>query len=395
MKKLQRFAKGLSVIEMMIALALSSVVTLGVVQLFVANSEGYSQMQGQSRVQESARFALNFIGRSVRKAGYRGCFSDAEAIHTMMLNDILPYEFDVRTGIQGFEGQGTGWNPTFASVQMPISRGAIDTNVWDPNELRVLGAAYDGSGRGIDDREIIHGSDVITFKNMSVVDRRLTAPMVTSTENITIASTVAPDALGFDRDHMAMIHDCEKATVFRITEMTPSGGITTIQHLTDDTDGWGNTTALLAELNTFGADSAVSAIETVTYFLAPSAGFNQQGNQTISLWRKSGIEAPIELVEGVENMQIVYGFDTDFDGVPNQYIDAPLVTNWTQVETIRVTLIVASVDDVGGTTNVNMPYACGATLNTAGDTQFCYAGETTDGQLRRQFTQTFQLRNRG
>ena len=67
--------KGFSLVELVIALALGSVVTAGVVQLFVANSETHNLLVGQSRMQESARFALDFIGRQVRQAGYRGCFA--------------------------------------------------------------------------------------------------------------------------------------------------------------------------------------------------------------------------------------------------------------------------------------------------------------------------------
>ena len=66
-----KLSHGFSLVELMISLALGSVVTAGVVQLFVANSETHTLVNGQSRMQESARFALEFIGREVRQAGYR------------------------------------------------------------------------------------------------------------------------------------------------------------------------------------------------------------------------------------------------------------------------------------------------------------------------------------
>ena len=85
MTKMKRVA-GFSLVELMISLALGSVVTMGVVQLFVANAETHRLLQGQSRLQESARFALDFIGRDVRKAGYRGCFSSNDDLHTTLLS---------------------------------------------------------------------------------------------------------------------------------------------------------------------------------------------------------------------------------------------------------------------------------------------------------------------
>ncbi|MBT5724475.1 MAG: prepilin-type N-terminal cleavage/methylation domain-containing protein, partial [Gammaproteobacteria bacterium] len=60
--------KGLSLVELMISLTVGSVITAGVVQLFSANSDTYGVMMGQSRMQESARFSLDFIGRDIYKA---------------------------------------------------------------------------------------------------------------------------------------------------------------------------------------------------------------------------------------------------------------------------------------------------------------------------------------
>jgi type IV pilus assembly protein PilW len=65
-------AKGLSLVELMISLLVGSIITAGVVQLYSANSETYRLVAGQSRMQESARFALAFIERDVQKAGNMG-----------------------------------------------------------------------------------------------------------------------------------------------------------------------------------------------------------------------------------------------------------------------------------------------------------------------------------
>ena len=45
------------------------IVTAGIVQLFVSNDQTYTLLTGQARMQESARFALDFISRSARDAG--------------------------------------------------------------------------------------------------------------------------------------------------------------------------------------------------------------------------------------------------------------------------------------------------------------------------------------
>ena len=59
-----RRAQGFSLIELMLALALGVVVTAGIVTLFVGNNQTYTLLNGQSRMQENARFAVDFIARA-------------------------------------------------------------------------------------------------------------------------------------------------------------------------------------------------------------------------------------------------------------------------------------------------------------------------------------------
>ena len=113
MRLMKTIQIGLSLVELMISLAVGSIITVGIVQLFSENSKTYSVMIGQSRMQESARFALDFISRDIQKAGYRGCFSNNEQLYWTILNATdLPYEFDLRNGVKGYDGQGTDfWVP--------------------------------------------------------------------------------------------------------------------------------------------------------------------------------------------------------------------------------------------------------------------------------------------
>jgi type IV pilus assembly protein PilW len=89
-----------------------------------------------------------------------------------------------------------------------------------------------------------------------------------------------------------------------------------------------------------------------------------------------------DIVEGVENMQILYGADVDDDGVPNYYVPAGTAgLNMTTVVSVRVSLLLRTVDD-----NI-----------TADPLPYTYVGVTatpTDNRIRRVFTSTFVLRNR-
>jgi type IV pilus assembly protein PilW len=54
------------------------------------------------------------------------------------------------------------------------------------------------------------------------------------------------------------------------------------------------------------------------------------------------------IAEGIEDMQLLYGVDTDTDGVANQYLAESNVTtaNWPNVVSVRITLLVNSVETV-------------------------------------------------
>jgi type IV pilus assembly protein PilW len=102
--------------------------------------------------------------------------------------------------------------------------------------------------------------------------------------------------------------------------------------------------------------------------------------------------ATCELVEGVENMQILYGVDTDMtvlkpngDGVANYYTKGtaanfPAAADWAKVVSVRVSLLLQTEDNIASQA---LPYTYnGATV------------AATDRRIRRVFNSTFALRNR-
>ena len=88
-----------------------------------------------------------------------------------------------------------------------------------------------------------------------------------------------------------------------------------------------------------------------------------------------------ELVEGVEDMQILYGLDSDGDQFPNQYFDADNVPDWGDVVAIRIMLLLRSLDDF--VTEDPQTYAFNGAQVTP-----------NDRRIRQVFTTTIALRNR-
>ena len=80
-------------------------------------------------------------------------------------------------------------------------------------------------------------------------------------------------------------------------------------------------------------------------------------------------------------MQILYGEDTDADGVANYYVDSSSVTDLDAVVSVRVSLLLRSFED--NVTSASQTYSYNNATTPAGDRR-----------LRRVFTSTVMIRNR-
>lgn len=71
---------GLSMIELLIALAISSFLILGITQIYIDNKRNYIFQQNQSANQENGRFSLLLLEQELRKAGYRRIVQDSREL---------------------------------------------------------------------------------------------------------------------------------------------------------------------------------------------------------------------------------------------------------------------------------------------------------------------------
>ena len=75
MKTDRRSNQGFTIIELMVVVALSSFMLLGIIQVFSANSQSFRFSSAFARMQENGQLALEEISRDIRMAGYIGCAS--------------------------------------------------------------------------------------------------------------------------------------------------------------------------------------------------------------------------------------------------------------------------------------------------------------------------------
>lgn len=335
---------GFSLLEMLLAMALGLIVVTGIVQLFIGNSQSANIINGQARLQENARFAFEFISTAARRAGYFGCIRDDQTrVWGLIGTPAQLPEYNIDESVGGFDANGDG--------------------TWTPSTLSLPGGTpgNTNAGNGINLADLEPSSDIVVFRNLRQPTQRLTV----TTQPLDDAVISAPGGdPGFDQDDIVMIADCEQAAVFRVTNVVPAGDEATLENAVNSggTSPFFQNAALITppagpQVNftksflgrSYGTDSVVGAVESTYFFIAPSLRQNNVGDTPLSLWQKVGMAAPVELIQGVENMQILYGVDTTLtDDVanPNQYVVAAGVPDARQVVSVRVTLTVNSIDQV-------------------------------------------------
>lgn len=84
--------RGLSLVELMIALVLGLILVLGVVQVFLASQQAFSLQQRASALQEDARFVLSRLSSELRMVNMFGCLNLARL--PASVRDQLPAELD-------------------------------------------------------------------------------------------------------------------------------------------------------------------------------------------------------------------------------------------------------------------------------------------------------------
>jgi type IV pilus assembly protein PilW len=71
---------GFSLVEIMIALLIGLFLMGGILQMFSASQQTYRMQSNLARLQENGRFALDFLARDLRMAGYWGCLSGLNSV---------------------------------------------------------------------------------------------------------------------------------------------------------------------------------------------------------------------------------------------------------------------------------------------------------------------------
>lgn len=306
---------GLSLIEMMVAIAISLILLAGVIQIFLGSKQSYRLNENMSRIQESGRFAMEFLARDMRMIGYQGCASLDSVQPNIIADPPPPGGFSNDVVVTGMDNVAN------------ISIGGLP---------------------------VTDGTDIVNIRRGGGCQARLTGNMAANNANIQLIANPAC----FSAGDILLITDCKDVDIFRASNVSQGGGSITIAHAQNV-----NITNFLSKA--YNTEAFVMKFMDFNYFISGE-----------TLYRDTQ-----PLVDGVVNMQILYGIDTDNDRAPNQYVAAGAVADWSTVVALRVSLLLAGPD------NGVVPAA--QTVFYDGLDQVM-----PDRRLYRTFTNTVGIRNR-
>jgi len=324
-----RSQRGFTLIELMISLVIGLLLSAAIVKVYADTSQIYKFQNAVSEVQENGRFASAFLRRAARLAGNFGCEAGQDVVSTA---GIPPAHLGFVTGV----------------TAQPIG-GSEGGGVAGENSDELILRGSTGGGVRLEENPLSVAANLIVESNS-----------------------------GLTKDSFAVISDCTKTNIFKITGVAGR----TITH-----EG-------LTQAYTTDNGARVQEVEAVTYCIGRATAWTAANNlQALKRLINPGagdncpdVGVGEELVEGIQNLQVRYGVDTDTfppgDNFANRYVTAP--ADMSRVKSLRIELLVRSL--ANNITSGEIPYTLEGTETTPA------AG---DRHLYKVMTNTITLRNKG
>jgi type IV pilus assembly protein PilW len=338
-------ARGFSLVELMVAMTLSLVLLAGALSILYSSKVTYAENDRIARLQEAGRTVVELILRDARAAGFQGCSRPGTLVTpaiTNVLNNPTSLLWNLERPMLGYDGSTGGWTPALP---------AEITNPTADSDIIVLRTVREGTP-SFQLRATPAGmNDPLTVARGQDVD-------------LPVGSTL-------------VINDCQGASIFAVSGFTAVNGTTaTIEHAAANP---GNASGSLGRV--YQENARLTQLDSVIYYVRDSGtGLGP------ALWRKVGNAPEEELIEGVENLQFLYGVDTNADLLANRYDTAAQVdaaNNWPNVISLTLAVLIRSENE----TNLEQDNRTYTML-----TQI--KGPFNDRRQRSLFITTVTLRNR-
>ena len=315
---------GLSLIELMIAMALGLVITLGVTQIYLSGSATYRTTQGFANAQESTRFVAAILKPEIRQSGSFGCLAEMGR----PLNDVVDNRLNgglpvpINQAIQGWEFSASGPGD---DITMEALADGVDSGNWSSGGGAALPNDLDGAS--------VQNSDVFIINALTPISSPLKPgnPQNGNSLNLDDSSQLPAGSIV-----LATTGDCSLGELFQSTNNQNATSITMAGNNVAPGNN-GNNFNL-----TYDDNTRVYEFISTAYYI----GVGTSGEPSLFRRRMTPLQDPQELVSGVESLQVTYGVDTGNDGGVDAYIPADEVADWTKVISMRVAVLARSPDEV-------------------------------------------------
>lgn len=426
----RRPASGFSLLEIMIALTLGLLLSIGIMTLFSGTSRTNKLQDGLARLQENGRFAVTRMEQDLRMFGGQYCSNTTgpsapdAAVPMVPVRAPMVYAADLALPDSDINSIDATGNPS----QDPATAAYALSPRWFVQGYACSASgctpALPTGGSAIPDMGLAEGrrvpaSDVLTIRYQR--GSGWTVPVdacsvaagtdLASGDTITVSPQTGDDPLsGMTVPGLAVISDCVSPSIVPISAV--SGNVLTIGGILGGAGGFlckGNRTRDVRLFN-FSGDFV-----TVSYYVAfrtddnPDARPNSSADRRlipVLIRRENGVEQ--ELVRGVDQLAFRYGVQ-DLGG-NTQFLTAddvdsrtdcppppPGLNNepgcmWRAVRTVEAHLLVNTVDEVGPLDATSRTYHFNGE-EFASPTSLP-SGLSAGNQMRREFVSYVSVRNR-
>ena len=392
-QKLKKYKQsGLTLVELLVASFLGLLLVGIIGSMYITSVGSFRSSNELSRVQENTRFTLNFLNRSFRQAGYSECGANLVREYSFLTDSnnssfnggLIGWEFAGTAFGETFDLDYTGYNPEATLAEIATARTNNKGVLGDWTSTASVNATSTSVLQDIvDSYDPIRGSDIfaVTFET-----ERTDIAVTGVTDDTVEINPANSDLPGFS---IVKVGDCYERNVF---SKTNAAGVVGLSAAT----GSGNIGVALRPAggngfwsSLWGAEARVFTDTTEIYFVGTGSSgipalFRVTSGCGFQLSDCEVTPTAVELVEGVESMQIMYGVDTDDDAVANQFFTAESVpNNFDEVVTVRLGLLMRA----------NLP-TDQTVVNDFTLTDGVIIDAMNDGALRYVINSTIELRNR-
>lgn len=374
--------RGLSLVELLVALVMGMVVLVGLSSVYVAVKQSYRFQETSGRMVEDGGFALDIMARELRMAGFAGCMGIA-AVTSGSTTTYYPVS-SLATATPN-PGGIDGPNPL--AVLEPSNAEVTTQPLMPKNFLRGWDSIPSGmfaSGSA----PAAGTSSALFFASGSANVVTLSADMAAATDPLTIAGDPYKwrNATANSGVYDFIISDCTTSNLFRGKVVASGAGIA-------HDSVYGNQSGAFTGAPLYKAGAMVMPVEWRMYYIATRPGADTPSLYVVT-YDGNERKQPQELVSNVEAMRIHYGENTanNPDGSATMQPDvwrttAAAVTDWSRVVALRIGLMMVSAED---NADKEIPLEVPTLL---GESYTLPAGASPN-RLRKEFSTTVVLRNR-